>query len=430
MARPFPWLVLALRLRLQISLFMLITLCAAASAEFQDPRKLRIRNTIQAPVIRTAEDNGKPKIETSWSNLKNPRILTTIHARVFDAKGAAAKSVVVNLLYKTPQGWEPKSDPRGFPQEIAWREANPQTAVWVPVLSTTGGDPLIIDILTSGTYRIYIQETGQDKQSARGSFALSEPISAGGLHEEMKTEIKLQGANPAVFKLIDSATRRPIPNASLLLYRADGLPIGDCSSRWRHALTTGTIELSALPAGDYHAAAWRPPFKFNETHYEKRERIPVKIKQSANQFEIALVKTELTPVEVDLHWPFVVEGTVADAQGKPIPGAEISVSAGMGTLLPMGSAASAADGRYTLRFAPGMTSPGGQWPENIPGQFVAISAARESYRETSRSPQGNLVCAGKPESLDSPLRNDLLIQPLKPFRLDFVMSPAPVPPQR
>jgi len=124
--------------------------------------------------------------------------------------------------------------------------------------------------------------------------------------------------------------------------------------------------------------------------------------------------------------PFLVTGKVTDAEGKPMPDVEISVSAGMGSLIPTGRTATNTDGTYILRFGGGRINLDHKTGKVRWGlQAATISPHQEGYYEKNLHRQGDLRIADElPKQPDRWARPDNTVLPGKPFHLDFIMVPA------
>lgn len=131
--------------------------------------------------------------------------------------------------------------------------------------------------------------------------------------------------------------------------------------------------------------------------------------------------------------PFVIEGKVTDAAGKPMDGVAIDVNAGWCTLMPTGSTKTGPDGKYAVHFRPGRVSTEGEFPANVQMQAAIVHASRDGYYEKDLCRGGNLSMAGKLPAykpanqiveLHKPTSDSTVVLPGKPYRLDFVMVPA------
>ncbi len=123
----------------------------------------------------------------------------------------------------------------------------------------------------------------------------------------------------------------------------------------------------------------------------------------------------------DLPWQAM--GRVADRDGRPLAGMTVHAHCGAGSLFETGTAVTDAEGRYDLRFGPGI------WSENRQlVQAATISVSMAGHFEQNLHRQGDLVAAlEKPEGDDlgwGDKTADDLFLPGEPKTIDFVMVPA------
>lgn len=127
--------------------------------------------------------------------------------------------------------------------------------------------------------------------------------------------------------------------------------------------------------------------------------------------------------KIDPQRPWTIVGTVNDGQGRPLEGVQIRASCGWGTLMPTGETASDQQGKYTLRFGPGMRSRNddGTWSAGI--QAATIYASKPGYTEKNLCRHGDLLMGDKlPEEEDRfHADRERVVVPGQPRRLDFVM---------
>lgn len=125
--------------------------------------------------------------------------------------------------------------------------------------------------------------------------------------------------------------------------------------------------------------------------------------------------------------PWVVEGKVTDAAGQPMTGVEVRAACGEGTLRTTGRTTSDRNGRYRLRFGPGMHFTDGPGSPGHAGlQAATIYAASPGFAEQNLCRQGDLMMAGRKPGSDelAGLDPERVVLPNQPYRLDFVMAPA------
>lgn len=120
--------------------------------------------------------------------------------------------------------------------------------------------------------------------------------------------------------------------------------------------------------------------------------------------------------------PWLATGRVTDADGKPLPGVTVRAHTGIGSLKNSGTAVTDADGKYVLKFGPGV------WSENRKMvQAATISVSLAGHTEKNLHRQGDCVAAlEKPDGeigWGGKTDEDLFL-PGKPIEIDFVMVPA------
>lgn len=121
--------------------------------------------------------------------------------------------------------------------------------------------------------------------------------------------------------------------------------------------------------------------------------------------------------------PWRATGRVVDRAGLPMAGVTVRAHCGFGTLFPTGDTVTDAEGRYDLRFGPGIRSSN---PQLV--QAATISVSRDGFVEQNLHRQGDRLAA-----LEQPTADDLrrwgraiedLFLPGKERNIDFVMVPA------
>ncbi|KAF0175645.1 MAG: Serine/threonine protein kinase [Limisphaerales bacterium] len=131
-----------------------------------------------------------------------------------------------------------------------------------------------------------------------------------------------------------------------------------------------------------------------------------------------------SPVQAADAW--VVEGTVRDGEGKPVPEADIHVSCGAGSLFVTGKGKTGADGTYRVGFGPGISMAAGDRRGAMQAAIVHVGKA--GFEEKELGNGGNLQMAWEltPQQLaggwqPGPQKTFL---PGKPLRVDFVLLPT------
>ncbi|MDB5342498.1 MAG: peptidase BlaR1 [Schlesneria sp.] len=120
--------------------------------------------------------------------------------------------------------------------------------------------------------------------------------------------------------------------------------------------------------------------------------------------------------------PWSVFGNVFDGDGKPVGGAKVWASTGVGSLHVTGSAETNEQGRYEFRFGPGVSF---EAKDQVQLQAATIMVSKPGFFEKNLSRQGNLTMARKaPETLDWSKRKNDIILPDLPRQVDFILLPA------
>ena len=123
--------------------------------------------------------------------------------------------------------------------------------------------------------------------------------------------------------------------------------------------------------------------------------------------------------------PWVVSGRVTDEQGQPVEGATLRAHCGAGTLFQTGVTKTEKNGRYVLRFGPGVWSAAkrGEPPLNL--QAATISVEKPGFVEKNLHRQGDLWMANRlPPEHPWHISPDKIVLPDKPYPLDFMLVPA------
>ncbi len=127
-------------------------------------------------------------------------------------------------------------------------------------------------------------------------------------------------------------------------------------------------------------------------------------------------------VQDDADRPWIANGTVTGADGKPLAGVTVHAHCGVGTLRETGSAVTDTDGKYELRFGPGI------WFKDKKGvQAATISIDLDGYFEKNLYRQGDKVAAYELPEGDigwGDKKPEDVFLPNQPQRIDFVMLPA------
>ncbi len=146
---------------------------------------------------------------------------------------------------------------------------------------------------------------------------------------------------------------------------------------------------------------------------------------SASPAKAATPDDERAAASTSRTLPWCVTGKVTDGSGRPMPGVDVSVSTGRGSLMPSGSMRSDESGDFTLRFRGHGTRVDDATGNVVaPVQAATVGARMSGYYEKDLCRQGGLVMADR--QLDPNRRHwrGPVVLPNKPYRVDFVMLPA------
>jgi hypothetical protein len=129
--------------------------------------------------------------------------------------------------------------------------------------------------------------------------------------------------------------------------------------------------------------------------------------------------SRLTEEEIAQQWPWVVRGRVTDEKDAPLADAVVRAHSGMGSLFQTGATVTDAEGRYTLRFGPGIHIADGGYNT----QVALISVSKPGMQEVNLNQQGELTMANKqPEKSGDQPKDRPLVLPNQPLEIDFKMS--------
>jgi len=133
---------------------------------------------------------------------------------------------------------------------------------------------------------------------------------------------------------------------------------------------------------------------------------------------------DFSPGIMPKEW--IVEGRVVDDANKPVPDADIHVSAGMGSLHVTGEGKTGTDGRYRVTFGPGFVMAKKDRAGSL--QAALVHVEKDGYAEKNLCEAGNLQMAWELTKQQlaggwqpGPTRTFL---PGKPLTVDFMLVPA------
>ncbi len=147
-------------------------------------------------------------------------------------------------------------------------------------------------------------------------------------------------------------------------------------------------------------------------------------KGPAFTYEVMLtyLRAATQPRDHELPDGFVVQGVIVSDSGEPMPDVNVRASAGWDTLRRTGFTTTDAQGRYTLRFGPGILF---ERP-TLNFQAAVIFAEKAGYFETSLCRQGDLRMSNKmpPKETLQDWPAEKVVLPGEPVTVNFEMAPA------
>ena len=297
---------------------------------------------------------------------------------------------------------------------------------WQPIHHFATKDSATSEELGPGDYRV-TANLGHGNPTMVG---VSEPIRLDGSREHTVVTLAMEAGPSLTIDVLDAKTGEPIEYAAVRLVRPDGLPVVSWSSgAWSVLLRENQHKFEHLAPGDYTLEVFKRAYQYGQNEYAA-EQMPMNVRLAVNEDRRITVKLKAVgPSEEDARrrWPWSVTGTVTDQNGQPLEGVEIRASCGMGTLMPTGSTTSDEQGRYTLRFGPGMRSLNestGTWNAGL--QAATIYASKPGHTEKNLGRQGGLMMADELPPKDNAwgAKPSEIVLPRKPYNLDFVMVPS------
>ncbi len=182
-------------------------------------------------------------------------------------------------------------------------------------------------------------------------------------------------------------------------------------TRWATAVAIAGVVLAVCPIAVLRAADDKPDGKARET--ATPQTAPAAAPQQPRAEFSSLPEK-----------PWTANGRVTDPQGQPIPGVEIWVHAGIGSLHRVATAVTDAEGRYTVPFGRGV------WmPVDTPNSQIAnVTAHKPGLFETNLNRHGaraaalREISAGELKSFG--VNASEIFLPTQPQTIDFVMAPA------
>ena len=290
-----------------------------------------------------------------------------------------------------------------------------------------GKNRFLTGTLEAGLYRV-TAFVGSRKGKMLG-MAASEPVRLDGSLTTTPVTISVQDGPPVSFTVSDAETREPIgyPRPGIHLTRFDGLDVEwNPLNPYLFPGDDGEYRIGHLTPGSYRVNVSTKSWAFGYADYELSEPMTINVGDgSTNEFVLELRAKEVDEEEAKKRWPWAVEGVVSDDEGRPVKGAEIRAARGMRTLNSTMPVFTDENGRYLLRFGPGMmfkNEKTGQWGAGH--QIAIISVWKPGYVEKDLYRQGDLAMADEMPEESGYGDPERTILPGKPRRVDFTLVPA------
>jgi hypothetical protein len=250
--------------------------------------------------------------------------------------------------------------------------------------------------LTPGVYRV-TAFVGDRKEKMMG-MAISDPIRLDASSGTTSVTAPVQDGPPVAFSVVNADTGAPVkyPPPGIRLTRADGIVVqldplnpGLCFGN------DGKYKIEHLAPGRYHVDVSARTYAYGYPDYQLGKAIDIDVQAGKpNDFLLKIAAQAVDDAEARERWPWAAEGVVTDDAGRPLPGVEIHAATGMGTLGTTMPVISDGQGRYLLRFGPGMLMKIDKTGKCGAGVQAAIVSARKSgYAEKNLGRQGNLHMA-------------------------------------
>jgi len=321
------------------------------------------------------------------------------------------------------------------PNPRARRVVNPNNqAVWQRVTGSISGvrgptcngkDRFLTNKdLQPGVYRVTVF-VGSRQENMLG-MATSKPIRLDGSKITTPVTVSVEDGPPVTFVVLDTATRIPLdyPSPGIRLTRPDGFVVEwDPLNPYLYPGKDGKYRIEHLAPGSYRVDVSAESYAYGYPNYELTKPMSVKVHEGeASDFVLELARKPVDEEEAKRRWPWAVQGVVTDSQDNPIEGAEIRAARGYGTLFNTMPVYSDKDGRYLLRFGPGMMIINEETGRGGAGiQAALISARKPGHSEKTLGRQGGLLMADAMPDKDSNWDRKKIILPSTPYRVDFVL---------
>ena len=294
--------------------------------------------------------------------------------------------------------------------------------VWRYISGASVGSSRTARFLVPGLYRI----TARQGHQSGPPIGLSDPITLDGSQKHTVVEVWMAAGSTLTLRPVDADTGEPAPRPAVrVTCKSDNLP-----PRWRFSPSGSepVLKIENMPPGVYSIdATLRAGRPDAIEHRLEGGLLEVKV-VAGKDSEVALPMraARLTEDEIAKRWSWIVVGRVTDEQGQGVGGVTVRANCGLGTCFTTGITDTDKNGRYTLRFAPGMhtfSRKPGEVPVNQ--QAALISASQPGFTEKNLHRQGGLSMANRQPPSDYPIKSTRqLVLPHRPVTVDFVLVPA------
>jgi hypothetical protein len=271
----------------------------------------------------------------------------------------------------------------------AWRP--PDGTAWTALAYASDDSPLRFTNLPAGKYRVSALQWDE----ANGPAGYSAPVQLDSDQARAAAAVALQRGSRLELRVVNETDRKLMPLASVELARAThDWPYSEFA---RKRQSDGLWVIENLPPGRYRANASQRAGSPDALTYElSGSPVEIEIARAGEVVmkELVVRGRPLAEREKDQWWPWIVEGTVRNADGQPLPDVEISASAGWGTLRHTGSARTDAKGNYRMRFGPGIAFYR-EHPDQLDVQAAVIHAHLPGHAEANLCRQGDLLAVNR-----------------------------------
>lgn len=208
--------------------------------------------------------------------------------------------------------------------------------------------------------------------------------------------------------------------------------------------TTGAVQAAATPSDSNskdNDASEESTDDEDVIFFKVQQTVPSDLDSSkASERSDETINNRVTVTQADpeiirqVEFPWVVRGRVTDAEGNGLANVEVRAATGVGTLLGGGRTKTDDEGRYLLRFGPGMrTNVSEHAPLGVGVQAASIYASKPGWSEENLCRHGDLLMTDlTPETLGENAKRwgnksaDDVVFADQPKTVNFVMQPAVV----